>query len=461
MGFFHLRSVQGAAWPPLPPSDVSQVWAAYHQLSETQWLPAAQLEELQLQQLRVLLRHCYQHVPYYRQVLTEAGLATSSVGNMAEFRRLPLLTRDLYQAHFLDLQARLLPPGMSAGEMRYTSGTNGVPIKVLSTDRVVLWWNAFYLRDLEWCGIDPRGRLAAIRLLAMTQAELPSALEGKTAPYWNRYLQPLIEMGPAYGMDIRQDPRRQMQWLQRMNPHCLLSMPSNLEFLTGLVEQSGARLPELRVIQSMGEAVSPESRRRIESAFAVPLRDTYSSTEAGYLASPCPSGTGFHAHSENAIVEILDSANQPCLPGQTGRLVLTTLNNFLTPFIRYDIVDEVTLAPEPCPCGRGLPLWTHVEGRRLPLLHLAGERRKSPLGIMLGIRKAGGVHQFQIVQRAVDHVIVRVVPDRTWRPALADRIRALVREECASPIQVDVEEREHLERSPGGKLRIVVIELAP
>ena len=45
-----------------------------------------------------------------------------------------------------------------------------------------MWWNAFYLRDLEWCGIDPRGRLAAIRLMAMTREDLPAWLNGKAAP---------------------------------------------------------------------------------------------------------------------------------------------------------------------------------------------------------------------------------------------------------------------------------------
>jgi hypothetical protein len=83
------------------------------------------------------------------------------------------------------------------------------------------------------------------------------------------------------------------------------------------------------------------------------------------------------------------------------------------------------------------------------------------MGITLGIRKVGGVHQFQIVQRAVDHVIIRVVPDRSWHAGLADRMRSVVREECEAPIHVDVEEYEALERSAGGKLRVVVIEITP
>jgi phenylacetate-CoA ligase len=459
MAFFHLRSVAGTVWPPIPSPEVSQIWAAYQELDRTQWLSAEALEELQLQQLRALLRHCYQQVPYYRRLISEHGLSTLPINTLAEFQRLPLLTRSLYQSHFDELQARSLPAGMSAGASAFTSGTNGVPIKVLSTNRVGLWWSALHLRDLEWSGIDPRGRLAAIRLVAKSHEELERALEGRSFPSWNTFLQPLLENGPSYVMDIRQDPDRQFAWLQRINPHYLLSMPSNLELLAGLLEDGAERLPELRVIQAIGEPLPEASRQRIEGAFGVPVKNLYSTTEAGYMASPCPTGAGLHVHSENVLIEVLDADNHPCLPGQTGRLVFTTLHNFLTPFLRYEILDEVTLAPAPCACGRGLPLWSYVDGRRHPMLYLPDGRRKSSMGITLGIRKVGGCRQFQIVQRTVDHVIVRVVPDRTWHADHAGRMRQVIHEEFESPVRVDVEEKTHLERSPGGKLKVVVVEL--
>src|SRR5262249_17698528 len=163
-----------------------------------------------------------------------------------------------------DLQARSLPPGTLATGSSYTSGTNGVPIKVLKTNRVALWWNAFYLRDLEWCGLDPRGRLAAIRILAMSRSELAAALEGSSLPYWNKICELLVEGGPSFGMDIRQDPRRQLQWLREIRPDYLVSLPSNLDMLASLLHDAGERLPELRAIQAFGETLSAPVRERIE-----------------------------------------------------------------------------------------------------------------------------------------------------------------------------------------------------
>jgi phenylacetate-CoA ligase len=435
------------------------VWAAYQELDRTQWLTPQELEEQQLHQLRALLLHCFHQVPYYRHLLAEAGISSRPITSLAEFRRLPLLTRELYQANFADLQARNLPAGMTPAGESYTSGTNGVPIKVLKTNWVGLWWNAFYLRDLQWSDLDPRRRLAAIRLLAMTLADLPAALEGRSLPAWTSVTELLLENGPSYGMDIRQDPRRQLQWLRQIRPDYLLSLPSNLDFLASLIQESGQRVPQLLAIQAIGEPLPQEVHQRIETGFGVPVKNLYSTSEAGYIASPCPEGHGLHVHAENVLAEVLDADNRPCQPGETGRLVFTALHNFLAPFIRYDILDDVTLAPGPCPCGRGLPLWTNVDGRRHPLLILPDGRRKSSMGITLGIRKVGGCRQFQIVQRAHGHVVLRVVPDRTWQPDLAGRMRQVVEEEFETPIRVDVEEKDYLERPPGGKLRVVVIEI--
>ena len=191
----------------------------------------------------------------------------------------------------------------------------------------------------------------------------------------------------------------------------------------------------------------------------MPVRNLYSSREGGYMASSCPSGAGLHVHAENILVEVLDEDDRPCLPGQTGRLVLTSLHSYLIPFVRYDILDEVTLGTEPCPCGRGLPLWTAVDGRRHPLFHLPGGGRKSSIGITLGIRKVGGVRQFQFVQRGIDDVLVRVVPAANWKPELEQDMRRVIQDELGSTTRVEVRQQELLERQPGGKLRIAINEL--
>ena len=71
---FHLHSIPGSTWPAIPRGDVSQMWSMYLELERTQWLSPADLVERQLEQVRTLLAHCSQQVPYYQDMLRQAGL---------------------------------------------------------------------------------------------------------------------------------------------------------------------------------------------------------------------------------------------------------------------------------------------------------------------------------------------------------------------------------------------------
>jgi phenylacetate-CoA ligase len=428
-------------------------------LEQTQWLARREIEHLQLVQLRSLLGHCIKNVPYYRRLFAAHGITPDAIQTMQDVRRIPILERRTYREQYSQITAGSLPEGMREAGKAYTSGTSGVPIEVLQTNIVHLWWQACLLRDHLWCGIDPRGKLASIRATAKSGAELARLMEGVSMTQWSRVLVETIETGPAHFMDIHQHPARQLEWLRRVDPNYLLSFPSNLEFLSGLIMQEGVRLPGLRAIQAISETLSDEARQRIERAFGVPVSNTYSCSEAGYVASPCPDGPGFHVHAENVIVEVLDRDGQPCEPGQTGRVVLTTLQNLLCPFIRYAIDDEAEMGPERCSCGRGLPLLNRIIGKERPILRLPDGRVKHSSALTIGLWRAGGFHQFQVCQRQLDHVIVRVIPDRTWTSEHPSRIEAAVHEFFEGPLRVDVETLDHFELPRSGKLLAVVNEL--
>ena len=106
-----------------------------------------------------------------------------------------------------------------------------------------------------------------------------------------------------------------------------------------------------------------------------------------------------------------------------------------------------------CRCGR-----TCKAGVIRCCICRAGHGNRSS-SLILGVRQVGGMHQFQFIQRQVDHAVLRIVPDRTWQPDLAERMRQVIQAEFEAPVRVDVELKDSLERPPGGKLKIAIIEL--
>ena len=224
------------------------------------------------------------------------------------------------------------------------------------------------------------------------------------------------------------------------------------------MQEEGNGIPGLQAIQTFAETLTPATEARIRSALGVPVRNLYSCTEAGYVASPCPDAPGLHVHAENVLLEILDERGDPCPPGQAGRVVLTPLHNLLTPLLRYEIMDDAVPGPS-CSCGRGLPVLLRVEGKRRPLFHLADGRRKSPVWLIEALRNLGGIRQQQLVQKGVDHLLIRVVPASDWTSGHANRIRQFAHDFFGYPLMVDVQIQDRMELPPGGKLLEVVTEL--
>lgn len=461
--FFPLRCIPGSPeWQTLP-GEVRDIWELYELLDSSQWAPRGAIVREQLQQVRALLQHCLEHSVFYRDRLQAAGIVPGDVQTLDDFRRIPILSRLECQEHLAELRARALPAGSVLKSRCLTSGSSGVPLEVLQTDVVQRWWWASMLRDLQWAGFDARGRWAAIRppISPYPPEVMAQYQEGIMLPTWFPALQTLFATGPSFGMDIQQEPGKQLAWLRRIEPTYLLSQPSNLEMLASLLAESGERLPSLRGLQTLSETLTPEARQRIEAAFGVPIKITYSCAEGGVVASPCPAGHGLHVHAENVLLEVVDDAGRPCAPGETGRVLLTSLHQYFQPFIRYEVMDHAMLGPESCPCGRGLPSLTRIEGKVRPFFQLADGRLKNSSNLLFGLYKLGGYRQYQVIQQALDRVLVRVVPSREWTAAHPEQIRKVVHAYFERAICVNIEVLDQLPRPANGKIRDLICELPP
>jgi phenylacetate-coenzyme A ligase PaaK-like adenylate-forming protein len=81
----------------------------YALLQRSQWWSQKDLETYQMRQLRLLLDHAYENVPYYRRVFDERGLRPEAIQGSGDLQLVPFLTRDTPQKHLPDLKARNLP----------------------------------------------------------------------------------------------------------------------------------------------------------------------------------------------------------------------------------------------------------------------------------------------------------------------------------------------------------------
>ena len=117
-----------------------------------------------------------------------------------------------------------------------------------------------------------------------------------------------------------------------------------------------------------GEVCLQRDRESIAEYFGVPVADGYGSRDGGFIAHECPHGS-MHITAENVVVEVFDG-DRPVEGGASGEIVVTHLDAYAMPLVRYRTGDVGRLRSGRCACGRGLPVLDCVDGRIADMLHL-------------------------------------------------------------------------------------------
>jgi phenylacetate-CoA ligase len=424
-------TVPGVVWPALPDAPTAGLLALLWQLDQTQWWPAARLAEAQARQLRLVVEHARATVPHYRDTIADPS-------------RIPVVTRDQLIAAGPRLRSQGYPGPHGPVEEILTSRTTGEPVRLHSTGVTRSFWSAITLRDHAWHRRDLGARLAAIRYVGGGEAAPP---DGLRRAGWGPATDRLAPDAPLSLLSIASTTEQQVDWLLREDPAYLLTYPSALDAILRRLADRGARLPSLRQVRTIGEALPAELRARCAAQLGAPVVDVYSAQEVGYIALQCPDGDGYHVMAERLVVEVLDDDGAPCRPGAIGRVVVSDLHNFATPILRYQLGDLAEVGA-PCRCGRGLPVLTRIVGRRRNMLTYPDGRTTWPL-FAIPCRQAARYRELQLVQETVDTLRARVVPDGPLDHAA---LIAALHGCLGHRFRIEIEEVEALSRSPAGKL---------
>lgn len=431
------RSIRtGVEWPALPDDSGAQMLALQYQFEQSQWWPPERLHELQLQQFSRIFRHALETVPFYRE-----RFSPWSAGAMSwqRYRELPVSSRRDVQLAGAAMHSTAPPPEHGLGISTQSSGSTASPLVTLGTAWTQIMWSALLLRDHLWHDRDLRGKLAAIR--SKTDDGVFAGWGPATSAFTT---------GLSVVRSLVVDIDEQVRWLEAENPDYVLSFATNLGALAGRSLELGVRLPRLKQARAYGETLLPDVRDIVRKAWGVGIADSYSSEELGYIALQCPEHEHYHVQSENLIVEVLDVDGAPCVPGETGQVVVSTLHNFAMPLLRYASGDYAEVG-EPCACGRGLPVLRRIVGRQRNMLRRPDGVRYWPSFPISAWGDAAPVLQIQLVQDAIDHVEARVVMRRDFADGERERLITALQGCLGYPFRITIDRVEVIPRNAGQK----------
>lgn len=418
-------------------------------LEKTQWWSWPEIQALQMRKLDALLKHAYVNVPFYRRRFDEAGLQPGDIQTPADLICLPILTKREIQVHLQNLLAR----GINQRRLleNHTGGSTGQPLTFYQDANYEAWLLADLLRSHRMGGYK-----LGIRWAYLWGSDYDSkSHRGR----WGRLRDRLVYNALWINtFDLTTETLIQAaRQLVRWQPEMLVAYVSAATLLARLVIGRGIDGIRPQSIETSAEVLTPEDRQLLEKTFGCAVFDRYGCREVGNIAYECEAHRGLHILAENNLVEVVDENGQPTPPGTIGRIIVTNLNNFAMPFIRYEIGDMGVTAQYPCPCGRGLPQLQTIVGRRHDLI-TSPSGRLLPGGFFSHLfYQRSGIHQFRVIQETYTDLVVQIVPGPSFEQQASFKFLEEKIHHLGDPeFQIRFELHDHLPTNASGKYRFIV-----
>jgi phenylacetate-CoA ligase len=437
-------AVEGIEWPAIASPAGARMLTLQWQLERSQWWSPEQIRQQQFRQIRALVAHAVANVPFYRHSLEQTSLSDAGRLDPESFRKFPLLGKSAVRENEKALRAVTLPPGHGAVMESTTTGSTGIPVRILRSGLDNFFAGALVVREHLLHGRDLSLKLGTIR----------GGVEEASQPGWG-VINAAFATGPGCAIPLEAGVERHLEWLLREEPDYLLATPRNAHALAMLSRERGIRPRNLLEVMTFAATLPEDLRTIVRDSWGVSVIDTYSCGEAGGLAMQCPGHLHYLVQAENVYMEVLRDDGSPCLPGETGRVVITPLHNFAMPLIRYELGDYAQVG-DPCPTGRGLPTLARIAGRVRNMLRDPNGRRlfaSIPAGLWLEVDP---IRQARLVQRTLSQIEVQLVMGRDLTASEAERLTAALREHLGYPFEIILNRVNEIERQPGGKFEDVL-----
>ena len=397
-------------------------------LNKTQWWSTEQIVELQNKKLRALIKQSYENVPYYRQLFRDNSLHPDDIKTREDLSRIPLLTKETFKK----MKDQLPTNDFSANSIPSSSGgSTGEPVQFWRSKRDYSYsWAAAY-RAWQWAGYD-----LGERYVTLWGNPVGISLQKKLLKRLKNSLLQNISLS-AYKIT----DHNLMEYtgiLRKYQPKVIRGYSQAIYLLALYLEKNTIADIRPDAVLTTAETLFEHQRKKIEEQFGCKVFDGYGGGEAPSAAYECEEHSGYHISAENLIIEIVKDG-EPVSPGESGKILVTNLNSFSMPFIRYEMGDMGIFSDEICSCGRGLPLLKSIEGRINDMIVTPEGKFVHSYLFSAIFKDVKSVDQFQIIQNEIDNISIRIVKNDQFNDSDHNHIISSVQQVLGDRMKIRIE----------------------
>ncbi len=377
----------------------------YYQ-KEFETMSREEMKKLQSEKIVKQVKHVYENVPYYRNLMDEKGVKPEDINGIDDLHKLPFLSKaDLREAYPYGLLAK---PLEDCVRIHSTSGTTGRRVVAFYTQNDVDLWEDCCARAIVAVG----GTKKDVCQVAYGYG----LFTGGAGLHGGSHKVGCLTLPMSSG-----NTERQIQFMEDLKATILCCTPSYAAYIGESLKEQGYKPEDIPLKAGIfgAEPWTEEMRRGIEETLGIKAYDIYGLTETSGpgVAFECSEQTGMHVNEDHFYAEIIDPDTGEVLPeGSKGELVFTALDKEAFPLLRYRTRDICVLTREKCSCGRTLVKMAKPMGRTDDMLIIRGVN-VFPSQIETVLLKEGYEPNYQIVVDRVNNndtfeVNVEMTPEK-------------------------------------------------
>lgn len=338
----------------------SSLSAQLKNLKKSEYNTREEIIASQNKSLRTLINHCFETVPYYRQTFKALGLVPEDIQTKEDLQKLPVLTKQIIRDHYDDFFSTAVPPKYR--RFASTGGSTGTPLTYCTDKREWSLQRASTIRAWENYGLhlgDKVFSLAGSSLSKKGDWLTPKGLYDKIIIRNHKYSGANID---DTGLELI------LNEFKRIRPKAIRGYGSTLIIFIRYMKKVGFQPTTVRFVLTTGEILLPTYRKELEDFFQAPVYDSYGAGDSGIVSHECQYHH-LHITEDLCIIEITDKEGKVLPAGDVGYVTSTDLNNYVFPFLRYQVGDMSFIRNESCPCGRHTLQLGEVMGRAGKLVY--------------------------------------------------------------------------------------------
>lgn len=395
-----------------------------------------ELEEYQNKRIRLLIKHAYGNVPYYRTLFKKHHILPSEIKNKNDLKKIPILTKEDLKTNCELLRAVNL---RGCSFPTYSSGSTGQPKKFFITKESQSWgWAATY-RAWSWQGYQLGDKYTKLSL------NKRDSMKKKIQDF-------LFRTQYSYTYNLNNKIIEELvKKLNKFKPHYIRSYPSSLAILSKHIKENKINIHKPKCIFTTGENLLKSDLDLIMKVFGSDCFDAYGG-DTCTIAFETPNHNGYYVADELVALNFERTK-------KGNEIIVTNLVNYAFPLIRYNIEDIA----EPCKSDVrdqfSFSKIKNIDGRSSEVVALPDGGKLVVHYFTILFEYYKGIDHFQIMQDKINNLIINLVINKEYKKEDEKRIIKQIKKDTNNKVKINIHYIRRIKETLSGKRRIIISEI--